>query len=165
MAKSHWVPTDRYVPQPDRAAVVASCLTLLQAMVAAEGVIPAQCHYWLSRVMWSLTECEGKYNVRWASAGALRCVDTRDVRHEHVFPRGWLVHKVIEDPELLQRLDSFALACIVTRQEAERLNRQPPALGWGRYLNEGITVHDMRTFDEVSVADLAKQGPALERTG
>jgi hypothetical protein len=159
MAKTCWVPTDRYIAQPHRGALVDSCIALLNAMLAAYGVVPSQRRYWLSRVMWTLTECEGKYNVPWASTDAIRCTSTREVTHEHVFPRGWLLDKILAEPHNLQLLAPLSVACIVTKREAARLNHQPPALGWGRYLNEGITVHDMLTFDRVPVPELMRRMP------
>jgi hypothetical protein len=68
VAKSKWVPTDRYAPAANRTQLLSSMVALVGAMVSAPDVVPQHRRYYTTRTLWSLTEFEGKYNVPWGSA-------------------------------------------------------------------------------------------------
>ncbi|RYB88343.1 hypothetical protein EUA06_21555 [Nocardioides glacieisoli] len=92
----------------------------------------------------------GKYGTRYRSTGALDITDPTHLEHEHVFPRKWLIERMMESPEAVEMLlTHFAIACTVTSDEHRRLasaERANPALaGWERYHAAGIDVVDTAT--------------------
>jgi hypothetical protein len=90
-------------------------------------------------------EADGKYNLRYRSAGArkLAHADRRLLRHEHVQTRKQLVEEMIAEPSRVREIVLGATACVVTAEEHQRLAAVGEELqGWDRYLAAGIDVYD-----------------------
>lgn len=100
----------------------------------------------LSRAIWYATECDGKYNLRYASEGAVNLTDKSQRQHEHVSPRKSLVTRMLKEPRKAKAVLRSATACFITRKEHEKLAKvsrdHPLAEGWDRYRLAGIVVWD-----------------------
>lgn len=95
----------------------------------------------LNAMLWAITEAPGKYNVRYITQAALRKGARKHLRHEHVYPRKWLIEKLLKSPQSVDKITKRAIACVVTKSENKRLNRVPGA-GWKRYKQLTISVWD-----------------------
>lgn len=100
----------------------------------------------LNQLVWYATEKDGKYTTRFRSREALRLqrelgrtVAVRHLAHEHVVPRQLVIDQLIADPDAAAEVLVSAVACVVTREEHDRL---PDGQGWERYEAAGIEVVD-----------------------
>lgn len=96
----------------------------------------------------------GKYGTRYRSRDALNLSDATRLEHEHVYPRKWLIERMMESPEAVTMImETFALSCTVTSEEHARLRAaeraNPQVEGWARYHAAGIEVTDMATGEIV----------------
>lgn len=96
----------------------------------------------------------GKYGTRYRSRDALHVSDPESLEHEHVYPRKWLIDRMLESPEAVELiLTTFALACTVTSDEHRRLRAaeraNPDVEGWARYHAAGVEVTDLATGEVV----------------
>ncbi|MEI6318119.1 MAG: hypothetical protein WCS09_06360 [Pseudomonadota bacterium] len=102
----------------------------------------------LNRVVWLVVELTGNFYCRYRSAGVLREVGIR-VQRDHVFPRKLLVHELLQPTPDFASVLERALCCVVTHDEHTQLSRVPREIvGWERYEQAGVVVHDMLTFRE-----------------
>jgi hypothetical protein len=115
-------------------------------------------------MLWKVTEARwGKYNLFYRSREGLAC-ERKLRRHEHVFPRARTIRRILEArPEDLDGIVQAAnVACLVTKHEADALNRQdkasPDVDGWDRYRKLGIRVVQVDT--EGNVVDFLAPPPA-----
>lgn len=106
----------------------------------------------------------GKYGTRYRSRGALSIEEPTALEHEHVYPRKWLIDRMLESPSAVELvLTEFAIACTVTGEEHRRLAQAERAdrslEGWARYHAAGVGVIDLATGDVVPQS--VGQRPAL----
>jgi hypothetical protein len=65
------------------------------------------------------------------------------LRHEHVLTRKHLVQSLVAEPNRVEEILASSLACIVTKEEDERLRGVPRNVeGWERYRRAEIAVWD-----------------------
>lgn len=115
------------------------------ALVAADAlIVNAHKRELLSIAIWKYTEAEGgKWRCRYRSSGVLSEV-VSPIEHEHVWPRKWLIDRMLNRPERVPEIMASAVACLVTAEEHRRLGAVAPHLvGWERYGAAGIVVYDM----------------------
>lgn len=92
-------------------------------------------------MLWSLTEeTFGKHTVPYRSRAAATLGRGDAVIHEHVFPREWLVDRVL-DGMTAAEIVRHAVACLVTTEEDLQLRKVARQhLGWERYKAAKIEV-------------------------
>ncbi len=104
----------------------------------------------ISLMIWMITERHGKWNTRYRSekAKGMRSKDC-GIRHDHVYRRKDLIDCILKDHKNISAILESAIACVVTKEEHERLNqidkKKPYLKGWDRYKEANITVYDMQT--------------------
>lgn len=100
----------------------------------------------LSHLIWSWTEVNGKWGTRFVTSAALAAHESGlgwAVNHEHVWPRRWLVDRLLEGETPEYVLGQFGVGCVVLKDEHALLNDLPSeVLGWDRYKAVGIEVVD-----------------------
>ena len=116
-----------------------SAKALAHLVVAAKDVSLAHKKGVLHYVIWKITEAEHvKHKLplrsRKAHEEVLRGGNLgKRLRHEHVFPRKELVeHLLKRGADVSKLLDTRAIACVVTVEEAKKLNKKNGE-GWLRY--------------------------------
>lgn len=146
---ARWRPRDRYELLGDevRRDHLAGGVAAVRAIVSADGIPDRLARDLLNMVTWYATEHPHKYQIRWRSAEAVKYRGKRKgsaLRHEHVFSRKWLIDNLLEHPGHVEDILKSAIACLVRKGEAARLDRVPDAVhGWERYRAAGIEVLDM----------------------
>lgn len=161
----------RYQDTPAMAAVRLSALRAVQQLLRpVPGLTVAHRRELLTISLWKWTEAAGvppyaKFNVRYATPGALDHSNPAKVNHEHVWPRRWIIDRLLErgkawpEHELRTFLEEHGVACIVTVDEHARLSTLTSGPeGWDRYARAGIRVRDL-TGD--SFLDLGTPAPAV----
>lgn len=111
----------------------------------------------LDALLWQITVAHGKYTTRFRSVGVVEDgVILKDLRHDHVFTRRWLLEKLLAPSitaGLVDQILDKAVACTVTKDEHnKKLAGMKEASGWERYECAGILVYDcavksIRSFD------------------
>lgn len=141
-----------YRPKADRDQHLASLKALVAHILAFDGP-PQYKREAIDRLLWNITEIDGKYRTRYRSEGALhldRLEDRRTrppgqrlLQHEHVYTRSWLLTQLLERPNEATKTLELAIGCVVTRDEHEKLRAVRDQEGWGRYRAAGIRVYDL----------------------
>jgi hypothetical protein len=143
-----------------------SALALIRQLVAMTDVHEKHHREAISLALWKWTEAFGvaphaKYNIRYVSRGVMEGAPDDKVNHEHVFPRKWLVARLMKiEPashEFEAFLDENGAACIVTMEEHGALGAAR-GTGWERYVGAGVDVYDRLHRQYVEPAALAAGG-------
>jgi hypothetical protein len=114
----------------------ASAAEAIRLVVRNGKILPKHKNELISIMLWKITEAEGKYRLRFQSAGALTCKQANQLRHEHVFTRKQLTHELLQHPRAIKRILAKCLACVVTRAEHAKLNRVTSAVQGSRPIDE-----------------------------
>lgn len=132
-------------PIPSEEEIIESATTAIEGVLT----LPIQERHkrdLINGMLWKLTEARGKYTTRCRSQGLLDAPKGTKLQHEHVTTRKQLVDTVLKDPTRAREIAATAVACVVTKEEHERLTRisreQPHLTGWQRYDAAGIDVID-----------------------
>lgn len=116
-----------YTPHPERDARMQSAVILAKGVLSvATEVLPRQLNQALSLSIWFYTEADGKYACRYRSLGAMNESDGRQLRHEHVLTRKYLVEALVAQPDRVEEVLASSLACLVTKDGHDRLSRARP---------------------------------------
>ena len=91
--------------------------------------------------LWAITEVPGKYKVRYITLAARKKRTNKYLRHEHVYPRKWLIDRLLSSPRDINKIMKCAVACVVTKSENSKLNKGR-GVGWKRYERLNIPVWD-----------------------
>jgi len=128
---------------PDVEVRRLSAVRIAEAILAAPDVTISHRRELLSIAVWKFTEADaGKWGLRFRSEGVLSG-NGSGVQHEHVKPRKQLVDELLATGAPAEVFKT-AIACLVTREEHQRLSVvDPELLGWQRYAAAGIQVWDM----------------------
>ncbi|HSO00847.1 MAG TPA: hypothetical protein VLS89_21295 [Candidatus Nanopelagicales bacterium] len=144
--------------KPDADDVVASAKAVIRLVVNAPDLQISRAHKKLviSDMLWKITEAPyGKHTTELRTAAALR--KSEKLQHEHVFPRAWLVERIIALPDRVDEIVArHAIACTVTEREAKQLNKVKELEGWARYRHLGIRVMRLSTTGQIEEYDLEK---------
>src|SRR4051794_18592382 len=155
-----------YRPTAVNEELRGSALALIRQLVAMEGVQERHHREAVSLALWKWTEAFGiapyaKYNLRYVSRGVMEAPPEVKVNHEHVFPRKWLVPRLLDlephSPEFESFLDENGAACIVTLEEHGALGAAR-GTGWMRYVSAGVDVYDRLQQTYVEPATLMPGG-------
>lgn len=130
---------------PSEHAVLASAITLVEATLAL-NILEAHKRDVINGMLWSITQARGKYKTRFRSTAAINASAGTKLQHDHVITRKALLDAIMSEPTRARELLTTATACVVTKEEHQRLTRitreQPTLQGWDRYEHAGITVVD-----------------------
>ena len=106
----------------------------------------------ISRMIWKITEANGKYNTRYYSEKALKC-NKDEKRHDHVWTRKKMVERLINDPRHVEDEIDQAIGCTVTKDEHSSLSGFDTSCdGWERYKKAKILVWDLKENKRISDA-------------
>jgi hypothetical protein len=136
-----------YKPNPQAARLAESARLAIKTLLLLD-IHPSHKRFFVTMGLWKLTEAasQGKYNTRFQSLAAQSALPHL-LRHEHVFQRSKLVNALLAQPDRADEILDSAVACVVTVQEHEeldRVSRQSPELdGWDRYRAAMIAVIDL----------------------
>jgi hypothetical protein len=98
----------------------------------------------ITRMLWKITEANGKYSTRYYSEKALKC-SKDERRHDHVWTRKKMVERLIDEPSLVEHEIEQAIGCTVTKDEHHALTKFDTSCdGWERYKRAGIVVWDLK---------------------
>lgn len=129
----------------DRASILESAIKAVEGVLTLD-ILPAHKRKLIDRMIWTVTEVDGKFKTRYQSLAAVNCDRSVKRQHEHVIPRGVLTDAILAQPSAARKLMSGAVACVVTVDEHLRLSaasRHNRALeGWERYRKARIVVID-----------------------
>lgn len=102
----------------------------------------------LKEVLWAATEARfHKHKLSLRTPDADREILKSEpklgsrVRHEHVYQRRWVIAQILTEPDRADELlEKFAVACVVTVDEAKRLEEHDHLVGWQRYSAANLSV-------------------------
>src|SRR4051794_24082351 len=145
-----------YENTPAMDEVRLSALRAVQQLLQpVDGLSPAHRRELLSISLWKWTEAAGvaphpKFNVRYATPAALDHSQPTKVNHEHLWPRKWIIDRLLEpgktwaEDDLRTFLEDHGVACIVTVKEHGELSKLTSGPeGWDRYKRAGLQVRDL----------------------
>jgi hypothetical protein len=134
------------------AQIIESAIVLAHAILATDALIQHKREL-LDICIWKVSEANGKYGVRYWSAGVLHLVQEYGgltailknrpivLRHEHVNTRKSLVDAMLADATAISRiLKEDVIACLVTTDEHPKLSSKYD--GFARYLAADIQIWD-----------------------
>ena len=100
----------------------------------------------IDKMLWKITEADGKYKTRYQSLGAMQG-SSPVLKHDHVFTKKTLIDALLKaEPKQVEEILSNAVGCTVTREEHERLTRYDRECeGWERYRRAKVAVQDTET--------------------
>lgn len=129
----------------DAAKIVASAKEAIKGILSMEDpVLVEHKKSLISRMLWKVTEANGKYTTRYSSEKALSC-SKDEKRHDHVWTRKKMVEHLIDNPECVDEEVEKAIGCTVTKEEHSLLSEWDISCdGWDRYKNAGIRVVDLK---------------------
>ena len=134
-----------------------SIANLIKVVLANKGpdILEKHIRDALGTLLWKMSEVDGKYKTRYQSAGALKCKDKSQLRHDHVYPRSKLIDSLLTArPEEVDEILKRALGCTVTAEEHLRLCRfDKDHIGWDRYRRASVSVMDTMTGEPELSAD------------
>jgi hypothetical protein len=155
--------------QGARASALQAVAHLLQPL---PGLSLAHRRELLSIALWKWTEASGippyaKFNLQFATSGALEKSIPMKINHEHVWRRKWIIDQLLQggrtwnEAQLGDFLESCGVACVVTVEEHGRL-AAISGQGWQRYRQAGIEVFDLQEPGPLDLGDLFEAEPGDE---
>jgi hypothetical protein len=143
-----------YRIHPDAERRIESAIRAAEAILRVD-LYPAHKRELLSVCIWKATEAApmSKYQTRFRSRASLGVSDSQ-LAHDHVKQRKRLIDEMLAHPERTAQILETAIACVVTREEHDRLtrisNEQPSIDGWDRYKTAAIDVVDLLASDDTA---------------
>ncbi len=129
----------KYFQKKNREEIISSAVSTVKQILAMQDVLEKHKREILSVMIWKISEANGRWNTRYFSAGVLSDKDEK-LQHEHVVPRKFLIDRLLNNPKSYKSILSEITACIVTKEEHQKLNSSNSS--WGRYKQAGIKVWD-----------------------
>ena len=152
---------------PEHEALVAAMVDAVRALAALPHD-PSLLRNLIDQALWDVTQfregpshkCGG---LRWRTraAHAIAHPPWKDLRHEHVIERDWLIRLLRATPEAAPSVLWNMPVALVTKKEAEELPHRISWHGrwcWERYLTKPLVVLDVVTGEPL---DLARMNQAL----
>ena len=160
-----------FVPSPTAETVRSGALAALWLLLEAPDLLLAHRRELMSVAVWKYTEAPShrpyaKYRLPYRTRAAMDVSVPAAVQHEHVWPRKWLIDRMLvrhvegwTKAELADLMVAHGVACTVTRQEHLELNAHAAQEGWARYAAAGIEVWDcLHDRPLVTSSDRARTG-------
>jgi|CXWL01.1.fsa_nt_gi hypothetical protein len=144
------VPTDAWGEDPKAAKIVKSAKEAIIGILGMGGdVLDEHKRTLISRMLWKITEANGKYTTRFQSENAIRKKGA--LRHDHAWIRKHMVEGILAYPRDLDSKIALAIGCTVTKDEHDRLTEFDSVCdGWERYRRAKIAVWDLRDRKRIS---------------
>jgi hypothetical protein len=96
----------------------------------------------LNHAVWEVTIARGDFVPEHRSHGVQNGVVGAKIQREHVYPRKRIVDAILEKQEPLEEILRRVIHCVVTVDEAARLNKVPATVdGWKRYSDAEVDVY------------------------
>ena len=145
----------RYVPSRESQQIKASAATLAIAVLNHKNILPKHRRKMLKEAVWLVSEADGKHSVRFRTRKVIELATNEPecqlrIQHEHVVPRAAIADQLIKFPDRVSEILNTVIACIVTRDEHNQLNREFE--GWMRY---------SKARTKIEVFDMAGNSPTL----
>ena len=109
----------------------------------------------LSICIWKITEVDGKYTTRYMSEGAITENNKKNLNHEHVVERQFIINELLNNPSDYETILSKAIGCTVTKDEHKELTfitKQNVGIqGWDRYKFINLKVFDLSKQEQLKV--------------
>jgi vacuolar-type H+-ATPase subunit I/STV1 len=122
----------------DQEKILKSAVIAVKNILDMNGVLEVHKKQLLGLMIWKITERKGKYNTEYISEESSKLNDIKQLSHEHVFTRKYLIEKLINNPEEYRDILKNAIGCTVTREEQKQLTKIKGIEGWDRYQKSGI---------------------------
>ena len=137
----------------DAAQILTSAREAIACILAmGDAVLEEHKKSLISRMIWKITEANGKYNTRYFSEKA-RKASKDDRRHDHVWTRKRMLGRILKDPDVLEHEIERAIGCTVTKVEHDKLTGFDTLCdGWERYKRARIAVLDLKENTRISDA-------------
>ena len=143
-----------YVEPADLHEKLQDVVVVLKSLLSLDVNLPMKKRM-LVHAIWEVTHASGSFKSRYRSAGVINGIGA-DIQRDHVFQKKALVDWLLKKPHEAEKVVQSALSCVVTKSEHIRLTQysrsHPEVNGWERYQNSGVTVYDMLTGKEMSLA-------------
>jgi len=138
----------RYIPSPESREIIQSAVALANAVLRHKAILPKHKRKMLKEAAWLVSEADGKHSTRYRTKRVVELA-TKDpqsqikIQHEHVVPRAAIADQLFAHPNRVAEILNTVVACIVTQDEHNQLNRE--FNGWKRYsmARARIEVYDM----------------------
>jgi hypothetical protein len=155
-----------YMPDAGVPERTASAVAALWTLLEAPDLILAHRRHLLGIAIWKYTEAPGvpphpKYRLPYRTAGAMDICNMDMVQHEHVWPRKWIIDRLLRHHEagwtreaLADFMMKHGVSCTVTRTEHLLLNSCGDTEGWDRYAQVGLQVWDAANGRPLKLAAL-----------
>lgn len=168
---------ETYTPDAGVEQRTASAVAAIWALLEAPGLMLEHRRHLLGIAIWKYTEAPGvpphpKYRLPFRTTGAMDVSSEAPVEHEHVWPRKWIIDRLLPAHERGWSRDELAafmvehgVACTVTKPEHLLLNACGDAEGWGRYAQAGVEVWDAAHRRPLVLPAVADTATEAERRG
>jgi hypothetical protein len=152
-----------YAPSVDRELRLSSASGLAKWAITTPDLHPQHRTLVAKQALWLATSCDGKLTPRFRTRAAM----TYDgphywsvLQHEHVVPLRVLVDEMIERPDEIDAIVRGAPACLVTREEHQRLTPLDRThRGWDRYRAASVEVIDALTGEVFLASSTSAAAP------
>lgn len=130
-------------------SIVYSAKRFANIVLGDTQILPEHRNKVLSSVQWMISEANGKYATRYRSEAVVEMAthvptSVTKINHEHIYTRKHIIQQLLATPQNSDLILDQVVACIVTKDEHEKLSAISPILvGWDRYRQAGIKVIDM----------------------
>jgi hypothetical protein len=138
----------RYVPSPESEQIKASAVALAIAVLHHDDILPRHKRKMLKEAVWLVSEADGKHSTQFRTRKVVELATKESqsqlkIQHEHVVPRAVIADLLLRFPHLVAEILNTVVACVVTQDEHNQLNREFE--GWRRYsrARTKIEVYDM----------------------
>ena len=142
-----------FTPHPDASKRKTSAIALIELLLSVDKpeVMPKHLEELIDKMLWKITEADGKYNTRYRSERALRCDNTKLLAHEHVYPKRAMIKRLksAKSDEDVDQILSSAVGCTVMRDEHLLLHGFEHEEGWDRYRKVNVGVMNIETGQRV----------------
>src|SRR5271154_1761110 len=110
-----------FKPDPAASQRKRSAITLIKLLLSIDRpeVLPKHLEELIDKMLWKITEADGKYNTRYRSDRASRCGNAKLLAHEHVYPKKAMIKRLhsAKSEEDIDQILSTAVGCTVMRDE------------------------------------------------
>jgi hypothetical protein len=134
-----------YRPHPEAERRIKSATLMIKHILAGRSpdVLDAHIRELLDKMIWKITEADGKNDTRYQSEVALSKPNGIRLQHGHVYQKKNMIDLLLRaKADEIDKILALACGCCVTEQEHVRLSQFNSDYGWERYRKAGIIVID-----------------------
>jgi hypothetical protein len=137
-----------YSPHPESEKRIQSATLMIKHILAGRTsqILEVHIRELLDKMIWKITEADGKSNTRYQSELALSKPAGVKLQHEHVYQKKKMIDLLLQAKRNeIDKILASACGCYVTKEEHARLSPFKNDYGWDRYRKAGIVVVDRLT--------------------